>query len=88
MEDGISSATVIGLLAGTLTTLAYLPQVIKIWRSQSSKDISLLMMSLNCSGIFLWFVYGVLLHSLPIIAANGVTLVLMVLTLILAVKHR
>lgn len=88
MADGIDSATVIGLLAGILTTLAYLPQVIKIWRSRSSKDISLLMVSLNCSGIFLWLVYGVLLRSLPIIAANGVTLVLMVFTLILAMKHR
>jgi MtN3 and saliva related transmembrane protein len=80
--------TIIGLMAGALTTVAYLPQVIKIRRSKSSGDISLLMVTLNCSGIFLWLLYGLFINSVPIIAANGVTLALMCGVLVLTIKHR
>ncbi len=80
--------TLVGLVAGTLTTVAYLPQVIRIWRLKSSGDISLLMVSLNCSGIFLWLLYGIFIGSMPVVVANSVTLALMCLVLILAIKHR
>jgi MtN3 and saliva related transmembrane protein len=80
--------TLIRLAAGALTTVAYLPQVIKIWRSKSSGDLSLLMISFNCTGIFLWLLYGIFLRSLPIILANSVTLVLLCIVLALTIKHR
>lgn len=66
----------LGLIAGTLTTLAFLPQVIKTWKSQSAKDISLGMFLLFSAGVALWLVYGLRLGAVPIIAANAVTLLL------------
>ncbi|HEY3278400.1 MAG TPA: SemiSWEET transporter [Syntrophorhabdaceae bacterium] len=80
--------TIIGLTAGALTTVAFLPQVVKIRRSRSSGDISLLMISLQCSGVFMWLLYGIGIGSLPIIAANGVTFLLLCAALVLAIKHR
>ena len=64
----------IGTLAGILTTIAFIPQVLKTWRTRSAGDISLLMFLLFSSGVLLWLIYGLLLHAMPIIIANGVTL--------------
>ncbi|MBI5449948.1 MAG: SemiSWEET transporter [Gammaproteobacteria bacterium] len=66
----------IGTLAGTLTTVAFIPQVLKTWRSRSAHDISLFMFILFSCGVLLWLVYGVVLHSWPMIIANGITLLL------------
>ena len=66
----------LGLIAGTLTTLAFLPQVLKTWKSRSAKDISLGMFLLFSAGVALWLVYGIQLGAVPIIAANAVTLLL------------
>ena len=66
----------LGLLAGGLTTAAFLPQVIKTWKSRSAKDLSLGMFSLFCLGVLLWLVYGILENDIPVIAANVLTLML------------
>jgi MtN3 and saliva related transmembrane protein len=66
----------LGTLAGLLTTAAFVPQAIKTWRSRSAEDISLVMYSLFSAGVLLWLLYGIALRSLPIVAANVVTLVL------------
>lgn len=79
--------TLIGLLAGTLTTISFLPQVYRVWKSKSSKDISLGMYVIFCTGVFLWLVYGLSLQSLPIIAANTVTFILSFTILVFKVKH-
>ncbi|NJK37471.1 MAG: SemiSWEET transporter [Oscillatoriales cyanobacterium RM1_1_9] len=68
--------TAIGLLAGTLTTLAFIPQVIKTWKSKSAEDVSLEMFVIFCLGVFLWLIYGFLLQDIPIMIANLVTLIL------------
>ncbi|MCH8487942.1 MAG: hypothetical protein LAT75_13845, partial [Candidatus Cyclonatronum sp.] len=49
--------TVVGLLAATCTTISFLPQVIKTWKSKSAKDLSLGMFSIFATGVFLWLVY-------------------------------
>ncbi|MEL6539322.1 MAG: SemiSWEET transporter [Bacteroidota bacterium] len=67
---------VIGILAGTLTTLAFLPQVIQVYRTKSTGDISVVMYTIFCTGVSLWIVYGVLRGALPVIIANSITLVL------------
>jgi len=72
----------IGMVAGTLTTLSFLPQVIKVWRCGSTSDISLAMFLGLCVGVALWLVYGVMLMAWPVILANGATLVLAGLILI------
>jgi MtN3 and saliva related transmembrane protein len=68
--------TIIGLLAGFCTTAAFLPQVVKTWRSKSAKDLSLGMYSIFCTGVLLWLVYGIIIADLPIIIANAATLML------------
>lgn len=72
----MQSITLIGMLAGTLTTLAFLPQVIKTWRTRSAKDISVSMLLLFSTGLLLWLIYGIGIAALPIILANSVTLLL------------
>ena len=67
-------ATYIGTVAGTLTTAAYLPQVVKVWRSRSAGDISLQMYILMVTGASLWVTYGLMLMEWPVIIANAVSL--------------
>jgi MtN3 and saliva related transmembrane protein len=66
----------LGLVAGALTTAAFLPQVIKTWKTRSTKDLSLGMFSLFCLGVALWLVYGFMVQDVPVIAANLITLML------------
>lgn len=68
--------TLIGLSAGFCTTAAFLPQVVKTWKSKSAKDISLGMYLIFCTGVMLWLTYGILISDLPIILTNLVTLIL------------
>jgi MtN3 and saliva related transmembrane protein len=78
----------IGFIAAILTTAAYVPQFLKVWSTRSTRDISLRMYLLMCGGVFLWLVYGIRVHSLPIILANGVTLGLTLAILGLKIRHR
>ena len=66
----------IGTLAGTLTTLAFLPQIVRTWKTGSARDISLVTFVLFSVGVLLWLIYGILLHALPVVVANGITLLL------------
>ena len=72
----MDSIQLIGLAAGMLTTIAFLPQVVKTWKSRSAKDLSLGMFSLFCVGVALWLAYGILVWDIPVIAANMCTLML------------
>ena len=67
---------ILGLAAGSCTTIAFLPQVIKTWKTRSAKDLSLGMFSFFCFGVALWLVYGLLVQDIPVIVANLLTLVL------------
>jgi MtN3 and saliva related transmembrane protein len=64
----------LGLVAGTLTTVSFLPQAVKVWRSRSTQDISLLMFGLMLTGTTLWLAYGLLLGRPALIFANGTSL--------------
>ena len=66
----------IGAVAGTLSTVAFVPQVWRIWRTRHARDLSLPMYLIFTTGVALWFVYGLLLGALPIIVCNGLTLLL------------
>ncbi|MDY6804744.1 MAG: SemiSWEET transporter [Cyanobacteriota bacterium] len=70
----MTSITLIGLLAGSLTTIAFLPQVIQTWKTKSTKDISLGMFLTFCTGVLLWIIYGILVKDIPLIVANIATL--------------
>ena len=80
--------TIIGLTAAVFTTISLFPQLIKIWKTKSTKDISTGMFSLFCGGVFLWFVYGVLVNDLPIIVANSLAFVQALVILVFKAKYK
>jgi len=67
---------IIGYVAAFCTTIAFLPQALKTWRSRSAKDLSLPMFMFFCTGIVFWLVYGILILNGPMIVANALTLIL------------
>lgn len=69
-------ADMIGYTAATLTSIAFLPQVIKTIRSRDTTSISLLMYSLFVAGVLCWLIWGILLQQWPVIVANLVTFIL------------
>lgn len=78
---------IIGLIAGTLTTLSLLPQVIKTYRIKETKDISTLMYVILMTGMLLWTTYGILIHSLPVILANSFSFILAAIILFFKIKY-
>ena len=84
----MTGTTLLGLAAAALTTAAFVPQVVKTWRRGRSDDLSLGMYGLMTTGVVLWLAYGLLLRDLPLIAANGVTLGLVLSVLVQALRHR
>jgi MtN3 and saliva related transmembrane protein len=76
MRLNMDTIKILGLVAGALTTAAFLPQVLKTWKTKSAKDLSLGMFSLFCLGVALWLVYGLVRKDIPVIAANLITLML------------
>jgi MtN3 and saliva related transmembrane protein len=80
------NADLIGALAGALTTIAFIPQVWRVWQTRSARDLSLSMYLIFTAGVALWLVYGTALGALPIIVFNSVTLVLA--ATVLAMKIR
>lgn len=78
----------VGYAAATLTTLAFLPQVIKSWRTRDLSGVSLGMYSLFTLGVALWLVYGVILWAWPIVIGNAITLSLAGIVLYLKLRNR
>lgn len=78
---------IIGFSAATLTTVSFFPQVLKIWKSKSAKDISLGTFLIMALGLFLWLLYGIFKVSFPIIAANVVSLGLVFIILIFKLRY-
>lgn len=78
----------LGLLAATLTTFAYLPQSIKAIKSKHTKDISLPTVIMLEAGLLTWLTYGILISSIPIISANTVSIVFMTIILFLKIKYK
>jgi MtN3 and saliva related transmembrane protein len=81
------SVEALGLAAGFCTTLAFVPQVLKAWRTRRTRDLSLGMYLLLAAGVALWLAYGLLIGSLSVALANGVTLVLVLVVVALKLRH-
>jgi len=82
----VDLTTAVGLAAGFLTTIAFVPQVTKIWKAKSAKDVSLPTFIAFTLGVGLWLAYGILQGELPIIVWNAATLVLAGAILAMKVK--
>jgi MtN3 and saliva related transmembrane protein len=87
-EDTMDLQQIVGLAAGTFTTVSFLPQLIRTVKTRSSRDLSVGMVSFFLVGIVLWLMYGVMARAWPIILANGVTLVLALILLVLIMRYR
>ena len=82
----MSTTIVLGYFAGFLTTISFVAQVVKTWKSRSASDLSLGMFSIFSVGVMCWLVYGFLLQEPPIIFWNAVTLVLVLAILVMKLK--
>lgn len=82
----MDTAQVIGLVAGTLTTLAFLPQVWHVWRTRQTRGLSLTWLLAFSLGLALWTTYGVLSDDLPVILANAITLLLCFFLIVMKVR--
>jgi MtN3 and saliva related transmembrane protein len=78
----------IGFFAAFCTTIAFVPQALKVWKTKSTKDISLYMFIIFTIGVFSWLLYGIIISDLPIMLANGVTLILSLFILGFKLKYK
>ena len=79
---------VVGFVAGALTAFAFLPQLLKTWRTRSCGDLSITMLGAQSAGVGLWILYGVFIDSFPVILSNAVTLTMcLVLLLFKLTRH-
>lgn len=83
----MDEVTTLGLIAGTLTTIAFIPQIAKAWRSKSTGDLSWGMVTTFSTGVLLWLIYGIWIDSLPVILANAVTLLLQAGIIALKIRY-
>ncbi len=72
-----------GFVAAALTTIAFLPQVIKTWRTKKAEDVSIVMLLMFITGLLFWIVYAIQTHALPVLIANIITFILNVTILTL-----
>lgn len=84
----LTAVDLLGFIAGALTTAAFVPQVVKSWRTRDLGGVSLRMYSLFTLGVALWLAYGIAVTSWPVIVCNAITLVLAGLVLALKLRHR
>jgi MtN3 and saliva related transmembrane protein len=78
----------LGIIAATLTTGALVPQTIKVWRTKSAGDLSLIMYLMTWLGIVLWIVYGFIIASLALLYANIISLALVSTILYFKLRYR
>lgn len=79
---------ILGLAAGTITSITFLPQVIQIWKTKSVKDLSLFMLILLITGVLLWLTYGLLIMDAAIIYTNSMVLAMSLILLFFKLKYR
>ncbi len=84
----METIVLVGYIAGTLTTISFVPQVIRAWKARETRDLSLAMLLLFAIGVLLWAYYGLWTGSLPIIAANLITFILILVLIAMKVRNR
>ena len=79
---------ILGLVAGTITSVTFLPQVVKIWQTKSAKDLSLMMLLLLMLGVVLWLIYGLVVMSAAIIYTNSMVLAMSLIMLYFKLRFK
>ena len=83
----MSIATLVGLAAALFTTTAFLPQVIRAWRTRSTRDLSYGTFITYAIGLAMWLIYGVMIRDVPLMLSNGTTFLLALTILGLKLRH-
>ena len=81
-------ADTLGFIAGVFTTVAFIPQVIQIWKTKHARDISSGMFVIFSTGVLLWLFYGIQIGAMPIVIANAITLGLSLTILVFKIKFK
>ena len=76
-----------GYIAATITTIAFIPQAIKTWKSKSANDVSYIMLITFIIGLIFWIVYGIKTRTLPVLYANIITLIINLMIIILKISY-
>jgi MtN3 and saliva related transmembrane protein len=84
----MSGVDILGYSAGAITSMTFLPQVIKTWKERSARDISLMMFLIAAVNEIMWIIYGILKNDWVIILTNAVVLVLSVTMIILKLRFK
>ncbi|MBS1758942.1 MAG: SemiSWEET transporter [Bacteroidetes bacterium] len=83
----MSAADILGYTAGAITSLTFLPQVIKTWKAKSAKDVSLMMFVIAAVNEAMWIVYGAMLDNWVIILTNAIVLAMSLIMIVLKLKY-
>ncbi len=86
--NNVNYIDLFGFLAALLTTIAFLPQLYKTWKTKSAEDVSLIMLILFIVGLLCWIIYGLKINSIPILIANMITFIFNLSILILKITYR
>ena len=84
----MTDTTVLGLVAGAITTFAAVPQVVRTWRTKHARDISIWQPLLLVVGMLLWLAYGIVLRDLPLVAANIFSIICYVALVVMKIRFR
>jgi MtN3 and saliva related transmembrane protein len=84
----MSGIQILGMVAGTITSITFLPQVIKIWQTKSAKDLSLMMLLLLIFGVLLWLAYGIIVMDAAIIYTNSMVLTMSLILLYFKLRFK
>jgi len=82
----MTALQVLGMTAGSISAITFLPQVIKTWKSRSAEDISMLTFTFATISVIMWLVYGIILKDIPIIYTNSLVLVCSVIMLYFKIR--
>jgi MtN3 and saliva related transmembrane protein len=88
LDIGFDSVELIGFAAAFLTTIAFIPQVVQVWKTKSVQGLSLTTYIIFVIGVFLWFLYGLRIGSLSMIIANSITVVLALIIMYFIIKSK
>jgi MtN3 and saliva related transmembrane protein len=84
----MDTIVLVGYIAGTFTTISFIPQVARAWKLKETRDLSFAMLLLFALGVLLWALYGVWIGSIPIIAANVITFILILILLWMKINYQ
>ena len=86
MQNEINYSDIFGFTAAILSTIAFIPQVIKTWKTKSAGDVSFVLLITFSTGCLSWVIYGILVNSKPVTIANTITLILNVTILTMKIS--